>query len=229
MDNLFLDSKTAIVTGSSRGIGFAITNALLELGVTVAGWSRNAPTDFSHPNYYHFSTDIGNEQSVLESFEKAMPKLNNNIDYLINNAGIGHHAFIEETPPETWRQLFDVNVHGLFYASRLVIPVMKIRKSGHIINISSGAGTNGIPGMSAYCGTKYAVNGITDTMHKELRNFGVKVTCLSPGSVETGFSSSDKNKILPNELAQSVIHILRSPENFHYTDIQVRPLQPGKK
>ncbi|MCC5940097.1 MAG: SDR family NAD(P)-dependent oxidoreductase [Balneolaceae bacterium] len=227
MEQFLLNTKTAIVTGASRGIGFAITKALLNLGVTVAGWSRTKPEDFSHPKYFHFETDIADQESVDNSFKQTIDKLNHQVDYLINNAGIGHNALIEETEPEVWRKLFDVNVHGLFYASRLAIPVMKSQESGHIVNISSGAGTNGIAGMSAYCGTKYAVNGISDSMHKELRGFGIKVTCLSPGSVDTGFSSSNKNKILPDELAQSVIHILRSPENFHYTDVQVRPLRPN--
>ncbi len=227
MKELFLNTKTAIVTGSSRGIGFAITSALLKLGVTVAGWSRNKPEDFNHPKYFHFDTDLSVQESVDRSFELTMEKLNHRVDYLINNAGIGHRALIEETNPQTWRKLFDVNVHGLFYTSRLAVPVMKNQECGHIINISSGAGTNGIAGMSAYCGTKYAVNGISDSMHLELRDFGIKVTCLSPGSVNTGFSSSKKNKIQPNDLAQSIIHILRSPENFHYTDVQVRPLRPN--
>jgi NADP-dependent 3-hydroxy acid dehydrogenase YdfG len=103
---------------------------------------------------------------------------------------------------------------------------MTERNEEHIINIGSGAGTNGIPEMSAYCGTKYAVNGITESLHQELRDFGVKVSCISPGSVDTGFSSSNKNKLQPDDLAGAIIHMLTCPQNFHYTDIQVRPLQP---
>jgi short-subunit dehydrogenase len=103
---------------------------------------------------------------------------------------------------------------------------MKKSELGHIINIGSGAGTNGIAGMSCYCGTKHAVVGITESLHQELRDFGVKVSCLSPGSVDTGFSDSNKNKLLPEDLAASVVHMLKCPKNFHYTVIQVRPLQP---
>ncbi len=221
-----MNSKTAIVTGASRGIGFAITKALLNLGVSVAGWSRTEPENFTHPKLFHFKTDLTNQKSVDSSFGETVKKLNGKIDFLINNAGIGHKALIEETGPEVWRNLFDLNVHGVFYASRLAVPLMKQQRSGHIINISSGAGSNGIAGMTAYCGTKYAVNGISEAMHQELRDYNVKVTCYSPGSVNTGFSDSKKNKLEPEELAQSVIHILRSPENFHYTEVHARPLRP---
>lgn len=223
-----LVNKTAIVTGSSRGIGFEITKALIHSGVHVAGWSRTKPDAFHHPDYHHFSADLADEKSVNNAFKLTTEKMGVSIDFLINNAGVGYREVLEEMNPDKWRYLFDVNVHGLFYATRLVIPQMKKSLSGHIINISSGAGTNGIAGMSAYCGTKHAVVGITDSLHKELRDFGIKVTCLSPGSVDTGFSSSNKNKLQPEDLAQSVIHILTMPKNFHYTELQVRPLQPDK-
>jgi len=223
-----LKNINAIVTGSSRGIGFAITRALLNEGVNVAGWSRTPPADFSHERFQHFSTDLTSEESVQNSYHKTTEKMGSVIPILVNNAGAGYRGVMEEMDPEKWRYLFDLNVHGIFYTTRHVIPEMKKMNHGHIINISSGAGTNGIAGMSCYCGTKHAVVGITESLHLELRDFGIKVTCLSPGSVDTGFSSSKKNKLLPEDLAASVIHILNCPKNFHYTEIQVRPLQPNK-
>jgi NADP-dependent 3-hydroxy acid dehydrogenase YdfG len=223
-----LKNINAIVTGASRGIGFAITKALLNKGAFVAGWSRTPPADFSHERFQHFSTDLTSEESVQKSYLKTTEKMGSFIPILVNNAGAGYHGVMEEMEPEKWRYLFDLNVHGIFYATRHVIPEMKKINHGHIINISSGAGTNGIAGMSCYCGTKHAVVGITESLHLELRDFGIKVTCLSPGSVDTGFSSSKKNKLMPEDLADSVVHILNCPKNFHYTEIQVRPLQPNK-
>lgn len=220
------ENKIAIVTGASRGIGLAISKLLTENGMIVAGLSRNAPEDYSHSNYHHFSTDLTIEESVDETVQKIHDSFEGPVSVLVNNAGVGYRGNLEETPSEKWRYLFDLNVHGLFYISKRIIPEMKKAKTGHIINISSGAGTNGIAGMSAYCGTKHAVVGITESMHQELRDFGVKATCLSPGSVDTGFSSSKKNKLQPEDLAESVLHIIHCPKNFHYTDIQVRPLQP---
>lgn len=220
-----IENKTAIVTGASKGIGLSTAKALIDEGVTVACWSRTPPRDFDHKNFHHFETDLTKEESVEDSFQKTVEKLGD-ISILVNNAGVGYRGRMEETPSKQWRYLFDLNVHGIFYVTKRVIPGMKKRNEGHIINIGSGAGTNGIPEMSAYCGTKYAVNGITESLHQELRDFGVKVSCISPGSVETGFSSSNKNKLQPDDLAAAIIHMLKCPKNFHYTDIQVRPLQP---
>lgn len=221
-----IDNKLALVTGASRGIGLAISKTLLNNGMIIAGMSRNAPENFSHTNYYHFSTDLTIEESVDKAVAKISDTFDKPVSVLVNNAGVGFRGNMEETPSDKWRYLFDLNVHGLFYVSKRIIPEMKNSGEGHIINISSGAGTNGIAGMSAYCGTKHAIVGITGSMHQELRDFGVKVSCLSPGSVDTGFSSSKKNKLQPEDLANSVLHIIQCPKNFHYTDIQVRPLQP---
>lgn len=221
-----LQNKTALVTGASRGIGLSITKALLDHGVNVAGWSRTEPEDFADENFHHIKADLTQEESVREAYRQTMDRVGEPVHILINNAGTGYKGLLEEMPPDKWRYLFDLNVHGIFYVSRLVIPQMKSREEGHIINISSGAGTNGIAGRSCYSATKHAVVGISRSLHQELRDFGVKVTCLSPGSVDTGFSDSDKNKLQPDDLAQSAVHILQCPQNFHYTDVQVRPLQP---
>ncbi|MCW9705657.1 SDR family oxidoreductase [Fodinibius salsisoli] len=221
-----LSNKTAIVTGASRGIGRSITQALLDEGVTVAGWSRSKPENLGHNHFHYIEADLTQQQSVEKAFEKTTNAVGDDISILINNAGVGYKGDLHAMPPEKWRYLFDLNVHGIFYVSRLVIPQMKDRQEGHIINISSGAGTNGIAGMSCYSATKHAVVGLTRSLHQELRDDGIKVTCLSPGSVDTGFSDSQKNKLQPDELAQSAVHILECSQNFHYTDVQVRPLQP---
>jgi short-subunit dehydrogenase len=221
-----IQNRTAIVTGASRGIGLAISKALIREDVTVAGWSRTPPESFTHERFHHIKADLTDEKSVHNAFQETLNKLGDSIPILINNAGMGYRGPMEEMPSEKWRELFDLNVHGIFYTTKRIIPQMKKENEGHIINIGSGAGTNGIAGMSCYCGTKHAVVGITESLHLELREFGVKVSCLSPGSVETGFSESNKNKLLPEDLAASVVHMLKCPKNFHYTDVQVRPLQP---
>lgn len=221
-----LKNKAAIVTGASRGIGRSITRALLDKGATVAGWSRSEPEDFSHKNFHYIKADLTQQDSVQQAYQQTADALGEHISILINNAGVGYKGDLDEMPPDKWRYLFDLNVHGIFYVSRLVIPQMKTRQEGHIINISSGAGTNGIAGMSCYSATKHAVVGISRSLHQELRDSGIKVTCLSPGSVDTGFSDSEKNKLQPDDLAQSALHIIECPQNFHYTDVQVRPLQP---
>lgn len=221
-----LHDRTAIVTGASKGIGLAISKMLNQEGVKVAGWSRTPPENYVHERFTHVETDLTREESVESSYQKTKNEMGDEISVLINNAGVGYRGELEQMPSDRWRYLFELNVHGIFYALKRVIPGMKEKQEGHIINIGSGAGTNGIAGMSCYCGTKYAVAGITESLHQELRDYGVKVSCLSPGSVDTGFSDSNKNKLDPDDLAASVIHMLKCPKNFHYTDIQVRPLQP---
>jgi short-subunit dehydrogenase len=113
---------------------------------------------------------------------------------------------------------------------------MKAQDEGHIVNISSIAGTLGIEQMAGYCGTKFAVRGISQTMYKELRNFGIKVTCIYPGSVKTNFFDKiptvtvNDNMMMPEDLAATIVHCLKSHPNFHHVDVEVRPLRPlGKK
>jgi short-subunit dehydrogenase len=221
-----LSNRNAIVTGASRGIGQSITKALLEKEVSVAGWSRSEPQDLNHDHFHYIEVDLTQQESVQQAYQQTVDVMGEHISILINNAGVGYKGDLDDMAPEKWHYLFDLNVHGIFYTSRLVIPQMKSQQAGHIINISSGAGTNGIAGMSCYSATKHAVVGLTRSLHQELRDDGIKVTCLSPGSVDTGFSDSEKNKLQPDELAQSAVHILQCSQNFHYTDVQVRPLQP---
>lgn len=224
-----ISAKHAIVTGASKGIGHAITKKLIEEGAVVAGLSRSKPADkdlLANKSFHHISADLTVESEVDEAFKSVRELFNDTIHFLINNAGKGYRGSTHEMPSDDWREIFDLNVHGLFYLTKRVLPMMQKQQFGHVINISSGAGTNGIAEMTAYSASKHAVAGISDSLHKEYRNDGIKVTCLSPGSVDTGFSSSDKNKLKPEEMADSVAHILSTPHNFHYTDIQVRPLQP---
>ena len=106
---------------------------------------------------------------------------------------------------------------------------------GHIINIASIAATTGIPKMAGYCATKHAVRGISQSMYKELREFGIKVTTIYPGSVKTNFFDNieaidaNNNMMMPEDIASTILHVLQSPDNYHHVDIEVRPLRPKGK
>ena len=134
-------------------------------------------------------------------------------------------------PVEDWRSMFETNVNGIFYCSRSVIPQMKKNDSGHIINISSVLGIIGKEEMACYCGTKHAVRGISHSLHLELRNFGIKVTCIYPGSIKTNFydnidiAQANDNMMIPKDIAGTIIHALESQPNYHHVDIDVRPLR----
>ncbi len=226
-----LNGKIAVVTGASRGIGLATVHALLEKGANVAGWGRKAP-DLPHENFHFFDCDIRKAEAVQQAYDRTIEELGGPVSVLINNAGLGFTAKFEEQSLEDWHTMFDTNVNGLFYCTRLVVPGMKEQEEGHIINISSIAGTNGVEEMSGYCATKHAVRGISHSLYKEVREYGVKVTCIYPGSVKTNFFdpiesvTANDNMIRPEDIASTVIHALESHPNYHHVDIEVRPLMP---
>jgi len=229
-----LKNKVAIVTGCSKGIGLSTVNVLLDIGVKVAGWSRSK-TEIDHPNFQNFQVDIRNFNSVENAFKQTVSHFGNNIHILINNAGVGYSALFEELKIEEWNQMFETNVNGIFYASRLVLPQMKKIEEGHIINISSIAGNTGIETMSGYCATKFAVRGLSQALYKEVRKDGIKVTCIYPGSVQTNFFDEidsitvNENMMQPDDISSTILHCLMSSPNYHHVDIEVRPLQPKAK
>lgn len=226
-----LKNKLAIVTGVSKGIGLATIKVLLNRGMKVAGWGRSAP-DFQHENFYFIRTNVG----VRDEVERAMDETRLHFDLacsvLINNAGLGYEGLFEELPVEQWEEMFDTNVHGIFYCSRVVIPSMKEKEDGHIINIASIAGSVGIEGMAGYCGTKWAVRGISQSMYKELRKYGIKVSVISPGSVNTHFfdnvqsMQAHEHMMRPEDIAESILYLLETSANYHPIELEVRPLRP---
>ena len=226
-----LTGKKAIVTGASKGIGLAVVNTLLEAGATVAGWRRSAPA-VAHPNFHFFKTNVGDFESVQSSLEATKSAIGEDISILINNAGLGYQSAIEEMSLEQWHEMFNVNVHGLFYCTKLLIPLMRPLGESHIVNISSIAGTNGIETMAGYCATKHAVNGISHSLFKELRQDGIKVTNIMPGSVQTQFFddipsvTAHEHMMQPSDIAGSVRYVLETPANYLPADLEVRPLKP---
>lgn len=225
-----LDEQLAIVTGASKGIGLATVNALLGSGFKVAGWSRSQ-VNLAHPFFTPYQVDVREHTSVEKAFEATCRDFGKTPSILINNAGLGYEYPFEELPLEKWHTMFQTNVDGMFYCTRLALPFMKKAGKGHIINISSVAGTTGIPGMTGYCATKYAVRGLSQALFKEVRKFGVKVTCIYPGSVQTNFFDemssvkvSDK-MMKPEDIASTILHCLNSPDNYHHVNIEVRPLK----
>lgn len=226
-----LKNKYAIVTGASKGIGSATVKYLLKAGVKVAGWSRSNAA-IKDDNYTHFQVDVANHEQVEMTYQATKQQWQATPDILINNAGLGYEGAMDEVPLEQWHEMVNVNINGVFYCSRHTIPDLKQKQESHIINISSIAGTTGIPNMSGYCGTKHAVRGISHSMFKELRQYGIKVTCIYPGSVQTNFFdpidsvTANENMMQPEDIASTIIHCLSSPPNYHHVDIEVRPLKP---
>lgn len=225
-----LVGKTAVVTGVSRGIGLATVKALLSKGARVAGWGRTN-NDIEDENYLFIPTDITNLDQVASAYNQTINKFDQ-VDILINNAGLGYFKKLEHMTFELWKEMFDINVHGLFFCTKAVLTNMKDQGSGHIINISSIAGLEGIPEATGYCGTKHAVRGISHSLFKEVRKKGIKVTCIYPGSVETrffdhyDFVTPNESMMQPEDIAKAVIDVLESRDNVVPLDLELRPINP---
>ncbi|WP_324671104.1 SDR family oxidoreductase [Hymenobacter sp. GOD-10R] len=227
-----LTGKIAIVTGVSKGIGRSVAEALLAKGAIVAGWGRSAPDGLTHERFQFFECDIRNEVSVQEAYVDTQREVGAEVRILVNNAGIGNMGPVDGFSSDDWHAMFDTNVHGVFYCTKVVLPQMKKQGEGHIINVASLAGTAGSPNMAGYCATKYAVRGFSDALFKEVRQDGVRVTCMMPGSVETNFGGAepgaepDPHKMQPEDIAASIMHALEAPKATMVSEIQMRPSQP---
>ena len=229
-----LTGKVAIVTGASKGIGRATVEALLARGVTVAGWGRTAPAGLVHDRFQFFECDVRNEHAVAEALTNTQRELGPDVHVLVNNAGLGIAGSVDGFSSDDWRLMFDTNVHGTFFCTRAVLPLMKRQQLGHVVNIASIAGTTGIENMAGYCATKFAVRGFSQSLFKEVRNDGIKVTCLYPGSTQTNFfddipgTAINDSMMRPEDIASAIVYSLETPDNFLIVDMEMRPLQPKK-
>lgn len=226
-----LQNKTAIITGVSKGIGKALVLQLLEKGCRVAGLGQTQP-DYTHPNFLFVKTDVRDFSNFEASVSQVQQHFGKELHILVNNAGLGYFSFLEDTTIEQWKEMYDTNVNGTFYGCKLVLPQMKAQEYGHIINIASVAGLEGYPQVGAYCSTKFAVRGMTESLYKEVRDFRIKATCVYPGSVKTDFFKNSPGikphdyMLMPNDVATALVQILETPDNYHTVNYEIRPLQP---
>lgn len=225
-----LNGKIAIVTGASGGIGLECVKLLLDKGALVYGICRST-CNIRHANFYCLKANVGVLHEVDEVVDRILEK-HSSVDVLINNAGLGYFGFCDEMEPEKWHEMFATNVNGIFYFTRRVLPGMKEQARGHIFNIASTAALEGYVQTSGYCATKFAVRGFSDALYKEVRDFGVKVTCVYPGSVKTDFFRHHSGinphdyMLMPSEIASQILFAAESPDNVHHVNLEIRPLQP---
>lgn len=182
-------SSTFLITGVSSGFGHAFAQAALDAGHTVIGTVRNAE---AHHAFEALHTDRAHAIRLdVTDFDRVSPSVSaaveawGPIDVLVNNAGYGHEGTLEESSLDEMRRQFDVNVFGAVAMIKAVLPAMRERRAGHIINVTSMGGFITMPGIAYYCGSKFALEGISETLAKEVAGFGVKVTAMAPGSFRT--------------------------------------------
>ena len=218
-----LEDKTVIVTGSGRGIGKYIAKRLGREGANIVVTSRTAEDiektcneiNDEGGNAIFIKGDVTREDDVKNVINSTIEKFGK-VDVLVNNAGAGMRKYIWETKAEEFEEIMNVNVKGILFYMKHVIPEME-RHGGLIINISSGAGKAGIPTLSVYCASKFAVIGLTEAAAQEVgRN--VKIVALCPASVDIGMFKrlfpEEKAALEPEEVAQKIVDICMHPEKY---------------
>lgn len=209
-----LSGMVIIVTGASRGIGNVVAKRLLKEGATVIVVGRNKKDlaesfNGSGTTLMMLSGDITKKEDVVKITEAVATKYGK-IDVLINNAGNIVDKNIEHISLEDFSRVMDVNVLGMFLMSQATVPFMKKKKQGFVINIGSkiSHNTNVSSGMTLYAASKYAVEGFSFALNKELKSSGVRVTCLLPGTVNTFYSKSSYEYLNPRDLASLIVFMI---------------------
>jgi 3-oxoacyl-[acyl-carrier protein] reductase len=231
-----LSGRVALVTGGSRGIGRAIALRLARLGVAVAICGRDAQAlsateaelKKSGTPVYSQIADVSRSADITALVDKTQAALGP-ISILVNNAGIGLFGPAHEKTEADWDRILNTNLKSVFLVSRAVAPAMIQRGAGDIINISSLAGRNAFAGGGIYCASKWGLQGLSACMAEDLREHGIRVSVICPGSVATDSSmrsSKDPSKVLsPEDVAHAVEMIVtQSPQSF-LSEVHVRPFR----
>ncbi|MGK4566685.1 SDR family NAD(P)-dependent oxidoreductase [Flavobacterium sp. 3HN19-14] len=236
--------KTALITGATSGIGRATAIKLAENNYRLVICGRREErleelkSQLSHFTEVHtLAFDVRDKEAVFAAIE-SLPEAFSTIDILVNNAGNAHGLDpIQTGNPDDWDAMIDINVKGLLYVSKAVIPQMTERKSGHIINIGSIAGLEVYPNGNVYCASKHAVDAITKGMRMDLNQFGIRVGAINPGMVETEFSEvrfkGDTERaanvykgvaaLQPEDISDVIHFVVSRPYHVNIADLMILP------
>jgi NAD(P)-dependent dehydrogenase (short-subunit alcohol dehydrogenase family) len=231
-----LQGKVAVITGGTKGIGYAIAEAMLQqnMKVAITGRSQKAVNIATNAlgnsdQVIGIEADVRNYKSQQEVVAKVVEKWGK-LDAMIANAGVGHFVDIEEMTAEQWQEVIDVNLTGVFFSTKAALAALK-KSKGYLITISSLAGTNFFAKGAAYNASKFGVVGFSQAVMLDVRSSGVKVTTIMPGSVATHFNDhpvteKDAWKIHPKDIGQMVVDLLRMNPRTLPSKIEVRPSFP---
>jgi len=233
-----LKGKVAFITGGSKGIGYGVAQSLLDLGMKVAITSRSkeaaekAARELSATDALGLEADVRNYESQEKAVKAAVDKFGQ-LDVMVANAGIGHFGSIDELSPEKWQETIDTNLTGVFYSVKSSLAALE-KSKGYLITISSLAGTNFFAGGAAYNASKFGLTGFTQAVMLDLRQKGINVSTIMPGSVATHFNDHTPNaedawKIQPEDIGELVVDLLKMNKRTLPSKIEVRPSQPPQK
>lgn len=242
MSEAMLDGKVAVVTGSTKGIGFAVAKALLDAGASVAvssGTQRNVDRALkdlasqAQDRVVGVTCDVRDPEDCQELMDRTVAKFGR-LDILVNNAGLGRFASIREMDPADWQVQIDTNLNGVFHCSRAALPHLEASGDGWIVNVASLASRNPFAGGVAYNASKFGLLGMTEAMMLDLRHHDVRVTAILPGSVNTHFFDGayhpeDDWKLGAEDVARAVLDVLAYPRRALPSRIELRPSQPPRK
>ena len=240
-----IEGKVAIITGASSGIGYATALALSKVGVKVAIGARR--TDKLEQLGNEITKNGGEvlvhkldvtKKTDCDAFVDQTIKKWGTVDILVNNAGLMPLSFVKNLKVDEWEQMIDVNIKGVLFCTAAVIPYLKEKKAGHIVNISSVAGRIVFPAGSVYCATKHAIAAFSEGLRQELSvRSNIRVTCIEPGVVETELLNTITDESLKpflesakkmqglhaDDIANAILFAVQSPEHMNVNEILVRP------
>jgi NAD(P)-dependent dehydrogenase (short-subunit alcohol dehydrogenase family) len=223
--------KVWFITGASRGFGALMTKEALAAGDAVVATARNPKTVTEQfgdqPNLLAVALDVTNEGQAKEAAARAVERFGR-IDVLANNAGYGLLGAVEEATAEEIEKLYATNVFGLLKVTRAVLPYMRRQRSGHILNFSSIGGYFGYPGWGVYGSTKFAVEGLSESLAAELEPFGIKVTIVEPGFFRTDFLADTSLSVSPASIPDYVGTPAGSMRDFASDANHAQPGDPAK-
>jgi len=245
--------RTILITGGTRGIGYALANALLRAGdlVAITGTTTDSVVRAEHAlgaacddrgRVAGIVCDVRDPASAELAVRTAAARFGG-LDVLVNNAGVGVGVPIAEMPHDEWDRILGTNLTGVFNCCKAAIPVLKQRGAGWIVNVSSLASKNPFIGGAAYCASKAGLNAFSEALMLELRPDNIRVTCVLPGSVATGFSlpagaaakagategmAGAEWKLHPEDVAQAIVDVLNHPARSLPSRVEIRPSRPHK-
>jgi NAD(P)-dependent dehydrogenase (short-subunit alcohol dehydrogenase family) len=237
-----LEGKVALVTGGSKGIGQAIAAALAEAGAGVVLCSRNAAEAKAaaagiaargRGRAVGVGADVRKLADVGRVIQTAVREFGG-VDILVANAGVGAgFAPVDELDPEQWHQVIDTNLTGVYYCCRAAVPELKKRGGGWIITIGSLAGRYAFAGGTAYNASKFGLVGFTEALMLDVREHGIRVSCIMPGTVDTHFNDKEPSgeswKLRPADVARVVVQLCEHDERALPSRVELRPARPEKR
>ena len=231
-----LEGKVALITGASRGIGFAIARSLGRMGARLSLCARDARRLESAANelkgegftVFAAPADVTRADQIASLVQGTEQTLGP-VEILVNNAGIGYFGPVQEASEANWDAVLDTNLKSVFLISKAIAPGMILRRSGHIVNIASLAGKNAFANGGIYCASKWGLIGLTQCMAEDLRQYGIRVSAVCPGSVATEFSphaGKDTSKMLQAEDVAHAVEMIvtQAPQSF-ISEVLLRPTQ----